>query len=131
MKRLSMPALVTAAILALANPLSAGNAQQGSGLQLPSGDARAARSLIAEHCIKCHLVLGFPSDRLQPAVKAPPFHVIANDPQRYPDQALRAFLRKPHYPMQGFVLSERDIDNIIAFLHTLRRKSSRKKPAAK
>ncbi len=130
MKRLSLLALATVAILSLAHPLSAGNTQRESGLQLPPGDARAARPLIAEHCIKCHLVLGFPRDKLQPAVKAPPFHVIANDPQRYPDQALRAFLRKPHYPMQGFVLSKRDIDNIIAFLHTLRKKSPRKKPAA-
>ncbi len=98
------------------------HAQTGLGLALPGGNAKAARPLVAEHCIKCHAVPGFPKDRIQPAVKAPAFETIANNPQAYPEKALRAFLRKPHYPMQGFVLSKRDIDNIIAFLHTLRRK---------
>ena len=127
MKRLSMLALAMAAMLALAPPLRAGNARGTSGLRLPPGDARAARPLIAEQCIKCHLVPGFARDRLQPAVKAPPFRVMANDPRKYPEEALRAFLRKPHYPMQGYILSRRDIDNIMAFLHTLVRKPAGKR----
>ncbi len=92
-----------------------------AGGKWPKGEAAAAKPLIAEQCIKCHAVPGFPTERIQPAVKAPPFAVIAADEAKYSDEALRAFLRQPHYPMKGFVMSKRDIANILAFLHSLRK----------
>ncbi len=87
---------------------------------LPAGRAEAAKPLIAEQCVKCHVVPGFPADRVQPAVNAPSFEEIAANPARYPDSQIAAFLRQPHYPMKGFVLSKRDIANIIAFIRSLR-----------
>ncbi len=91
-----------------------------AGEVLPAGRAEAAKPLIAEQCIKCHVVPGFPTDRVQPAVKAPSFMEIADNPARYPDAQIAAFLRQPHYPMKGFVLSKKDIANIIAFIRSLR-----------
>ena len=91
-----------------------------AGEALPAGRAEAARPLIAEQCIKCHVVPGFPADKVQPAVNAPSFAEIAANPARYPDSQIAAFLRQPHYPMKGFVLSRKDIANIIAFIHSLR-----------
>ena len=87
----------------------------------PQGAAAAAKPLIAEQCIKCHVVPGFPADRIQPAVEAPSFAQVAADKTKYPDDVLRKFLRQPHYPMKGFVMSKRDIANILAFLHSLRK----------
>ena len=91
-----------------------------AGEALPTGRAEAAKPLIAEQCIKCHVVPGFPADKVQPAAKAPSFSEIAASPARYPDSQIAAFLRQPHYPMKGFVLSKKDIANIIAFIRTLR-----------
>ncbi len=91
-----------------------------AGESLPVGSAEAAKPLIAEQCIKCHVVPGFPEEKVQPAVNAPSFADIAANPARYPDSQIAAFLRQPHYPMKGFVLSGRDIANIIAFIRSLR-----------
>ena len=87
---------------------------------LPTGSAEAAKPLIAEQCIKCHVVPGFPTDKVQPAVNAPSFAEIAANPSRYPDSQIATFLRQPHFPMKGFILSKRDIANIIAFIRSLR-----------
>ncbi len=91
-----------------------------AGGTLPAGRAEAAKPLIAERCIKCHVVPGFPANKVQPAVNAPSFAEIAANPARYPDSQIAAFLRQPHYPMKGFVLSKKDIANIIAFIRGLR-----------
>jgi len=90
-----------------------------AGGEWPKGDAAAAKPLIATQCIKCHIVPGFPTDKIQPAVNAPPFVEIARNKEKYPEEALRKFLLQPHYPMKGFVMSKRDIANILAFLKTL------------
>ncbi len=89
----------------------------GSG---PQGDAKAARPLIASLCTKCHLVPGFPDTRVQPAVQAPSFAQIAENPQVYTDARIARFLQQPHWPMQGIILSKRDIANVLAFIHQLR-----------
>ncbi len=111
-------AFIMAAFLTLA---LAPAAAAGAAKERP-GDAQAARPLIAEQCVKCHVVPGFPEEKVEPAVQAPTFGAIANDAEKYSDEALRKFLRKPHYPMQGFIMSKRDIENIIAFVHELRRR---------
>ena len=97
-----------------------GMAQAGGSAGNVTGDAQAAKALIAEHCIKCHVAPGFPLGKQQPAAGAPSFAEIAANPARYSDRQIAAFLRQPHYPMQGFVLSRRDIANILAYIHQLR-----------
>ena len=99
--------------------LAAGGHEAAAGTA-PQGDAKAARPLIASLCTKCHLVPGFPDDRVQPAVQAPSFAQIAENPQIYTDARIARFLQQPHWPMQGIVLSKRDIANILAFIHELR-----------
>ena len=114
--RMSGIALAFMLMLAPLSVAHAANEESGIGV----GDARKARPLIAELCTRCHLVPGFPPDKLQPAVKAPPFSDIAANPSRYSDAAIARFLSQPHWPMQGIILSKRDIANIIAFFHELR-----------
>lgn len=87
---------------------------------LAAGDANAAKGLIANHCIKCHETpYSKPGERTE-AVDAPTFQTIADDSEKYSPAKLHEFLRHPHFPMQQFVLSKRDIENILAYLATLR-----------
>lgn len=86
-----------------------------------AGDANAAKGLIADKCSRCHKIPPY-STAGHPSLSAPPFKEIANAPKLYTEQRLRAFLRRPHYPMRGFILSRRDIDNILAFIENQRDK---------
>lgn len=85
------------------------------------GDADAAKGIVVQHCVRCHEVPGYASEVTDPKLGAPSFATIANDPQTYDQQSLKTFLRKPHWPMQGFILSNRDIDNLLAFIESLRK----------
>jgi hypothetical protein len=87
-----------------------------------AGDTKAALGLIASECVSCHEVPGFHSPYGKASVAAPSFQVIANTPQIYTDERLRTFLRRPHFPMTKYILSSWDIDNLIAFLDSLRKK---------
>jgi len=94
-------------ILAAAGPTSA------------AGDANAAKGLVADHCSKCHEVPGY-STAGHPTLKPPPFQNIADNATTYTEARVRAFLARPHWPMTQFNLSPSDIDNIVAFLKSLR-----------
>jgi mono/diheme cytochrome c family protein len=86
-----------------------------------AGVPEAAKGLVAEHCSECHAVPGYSAHGL-PTVEAPSFQVIADTPDTYTEQRLRAFLIKPHWPMEQFHLSPSDIDNIVAYVNSLRSK---------
>lgn len=83
-------------------------------------DAYTAQAIIAEHCIECHRVPGFAEEARSPSVAAPDFQAIANDRKTYTVERLAAFLRRPHFPMREFILSESDIQKLIAFIEGLR-----------
>lgn len=85
---------------------------------LAAGDPDAARGLVVEHCADCHAVPG--QNPPATGLEAPAFAAIANDRADYTEERLRASLQKPHWPMTGFILSPSDIDDIIAYLATLR-----------
>lgn len=86
-----------------------------------AGDADAAKGIVVEHCVACHQVPGYSSKAGAAELGAPSFVGIANDPQTYDPKELQARLRQPHWPMQQFVLSERDVDNLLAFIASLRK----------
>ena len=86
---------------------------------LAEGDPDAAKGLITEHCVDCHEVPGYSGEDVSPVVNAPAFAAIAGKPETYTPERLRAFLGQPHWPMGRFVLSKRDIDNLIAFIESL------------
>jgi mono/diheme cytochrome c family protein len=101
------------AFLALAGTFAAALPVQAAGV------AEAAKSLVSEHCSACHAVPGYSAQGL-PTVEAPPFQAMADNPGTYTEPRLRAFLVKPHWPMEQFHLSPSDIDNIVAYLRSLR-----------
>lgn len=84
------------------------------------GDADSAKGIVAEHCVACHEVPGYVSKSGTAKLDAPSFVTIANDPKVYDPKKIKAFLRQPHWPMQQFVLSEHDVDNLLAFIESLR-----------
>jgi mono/diheme cytochrome c family protein len=83
------------------------------------GDAEAAKAIVLEHCVACHEVPGYESERTSPAIEALSFPEMAADPDTYTPERLRRFLQKPHWPMGQFRLSPRDIENLLAFIESL------------
>ena len=87
---------------------------------LAAGDPDAIKGLLADHCAVCHAIPDYSVSPPAAGLEAPGFEAIANDPAAYPEERLRAFLQKPHWPMTGYILSPANLDHIIAYLSTLR-----------
>ncbi len=80
-----------------------------------AADPELGQALVARWCEECHLANGNPNA----SDAAPPFGQIAND-SAYTDSRLRGWLYEPHPPMPNFSLDRREIDNIIAYIRTLK-----------
>ncbi len=87
---------------------------------LAGGDPDAVKGLLAERCAECHEIPGYSPTKPPTGLPARAFTKIANDPA-HTEEGVRTFLQKPHWPMSGFILSPLDIDNILAYLATLRK----------
>jgi mono/diheme cytochrome c family protein len=93
---------------------------------LPAGAAGAAelspadgRRLADEQCAECHQVEGRAATRLDQL--APAFAEIANQISTT-ELSLRAFLRTPHPNMPDFRLTREQIDDVVAYILSLRQK---------
>ncbi len=82
------------------------------------GDPTAVRGLVVDRCARCHLVPGAPAPEVE-GMAPPPFSEIAANPRIYTEARLRRFLQRPHWPMRGFILSPRDIDDLLAYFRAL------------
>jgi len=85
-------------------------------------DARAAETTSGqlERCAICHLVPDVNPGATAPKPGTPSFQDIADDNVTYTNDRLRSFLRQPHFPMKGLVLTEGQITEIIVYLEALR-----------
>jgi mono/diheme cytochrome c family protein len=82
-----------------------------------AGDAAAGRHLSETWCANCHIVSGA---QLQAAsTGAPSFHAIAVQRSVTP-MALSAFLQTPHHRMPDLHLSREEIDDVSAYILSLR-----------
>jgi mono/diheme cytochrome c family protein len=97
------------ALSLLAAPLSV------AGPAFAQGDVAEGRRIAQRWCASCHVV--GPDTRGGDA--APPFLALANDPRKTEDY-LRNWIRNPHPPMPNFNLARRDIDDLVAYIRTLR-----------
>ena len=86
---------------------------------LAAADPNSVKGLVADNCSRCHFVPPYNKSGLK-SLNAPPFKELANKPEIYTETRLRTFLRKPHYPMEPIILSAKDIDNLIAFIRSMR-----------
>jgi mono/diheme cytochrome c family protein len=86
----------------------------GAGSSLAADPATGA-ALARQWCVSCHLL---PGNSAQTAPQGPlAFRDIARD--KSPEQ-LRVFLIKPHGSMPQLSLSWQEIDDLIAYIETLR-----------
>ncbi len=83
----------------------------------PEGEAFAGRAFARHLCAECHYVEPDWVDLSQSY--APPFMDIADNKQ-FSDIAIRVFLRTPHVEMPNFVLTQAEIDNVVAYFGYLR-----------
>ena len=78
------------------------------------GDQATGAEIARQWCSECHATetTGGGTDA------APPWQAVAMDPAK--DEAyLKAFLRNPHPAMRHIPLTERDIDDLIAYIRAL------------
>lgn len=85
------------------------------------GDPDAAEEIVSDHCAICHKVPGLDSSRRPGWVYAPSFLEMAEQPRRYTTTRIRDFLAQPHYPMTRMILSESDIENLLAYIERMRK----------
>ena len=82
---------------------------------LSQGDAVVGKQTAESWCGSCHLI-----DGVGPAIDgAPPFRSIANDPVKT-NTYFKTWLTNPHYPMPNVELSRRQIDDLVAYIESLR-----------
>lgn len=63
---------------------------------------------------------GFAEERRHPENIAPDFLAIADDRKTLTTELLAAFLRRPHFPMGDFFLSQSGIQKLIAIIEGLK-----------
>jgi mono/diheme cytochrome c family protein len=79
-----------------------------------AGDALEGAATAKRWCAECHDVTGRTTSD-----KVPGWREVASDPERTPER-LRRFLLRPHGEMPPIPLTKRDIDNLLAYIATLR-----------
>ena len=105
-----MRALASAVVIALS--LSALPVQAQS-----VGNADNGRAFAEKRCAECHAVLR--DDEASPLSAATPFTVVARTPGMT-ETALSVFFRTPHAMMPNLVLEGEEMDDVIAYITSLR-----------
>ncbi|HEY7609458.1 MAG TPA: cytochrome c [Alphaproteobacteria bacterium] len=82
-----------------------------------SGNAARGRALAERFCAKCHAVA---PGRTGPEPAVPSFMRMAADPEQT-RSSLRQFITLPHYEMEPQTLTSVEIDDVIAYILSLRR----------
>ena len=82
------------------------------------GDAKAGRAFAQETCTKCHAI-GSDGKAISPNKAAPTFRSVAGMSTTTP-LGLRVFLSTPHPTMPNLILSKTEMDNVIAYILSLR-----------
>jgi cytochrome c2 len=80
-----------------------------------AADPQRGQTIVRQWCEACHLA----DSKISASDVGPPFAQIAKDPA-YTDARLRGWLHDPHPPMPKFEMDRRMIDDIIAFIRTLK-----------
>jgi mono/diheme cytochrome c family protein len=81
------------------------------------GDVHAGQIYVKDVCASCHAVQ--PEASMSPKIDAPSFAAVANTPGMT-RTALTVWLTTPHPTMPNFVLEAQDLDNVIAYILSLK-----------
>ena len=88
-----------------------------AGAEALPGDPVLGHDLALEACAECHEVE--PGERDAKLPDPPAFQNLADEPAMTA-LALRVFLSTPHTDMPGLILSDAEIDDLIAWIHSLK-----------
>jgi mono/diheme cytochrome c family protein len=111
MSSLLRSAIIALIPLLLTKPVSARESAQQSVKQY--GDAKRGEAVVAMWCTGCHRSGPAADDRV------PSLAALAANPART-DGVIRAFLMQPHKPMPPLELGTQQIEDIVAYLHSMR-----------
>lgn len=103
------------AALAAAGLLAAAGAAPAAA---EAGDAARGRALAERFCAKCHAIA---PGRTGPEPAVPTFMRMAADPEQT-RASLRQFITLPHYEMEPQKLTSAEIDDVIAYILSLRKR---------
>lgn len=101
-------------ILAIAFLISVASTAWG---QSDLRDVDRGHALAKSTCIACHWIEK--KETAEKFMDVPSFQTIANNPART-KLALLVFLKSPHANMPDIVMSEEEIDNVIAYIMSLK-----------
>jgi mono/diheme cytochrome c family protein len=87
-----------------------------SPAQTQTADADAGEAYAEKVCAQCHAIH---RTGLSPEPKATPFRDVANTPGMT-GIALRVWLTTPHRTMPNIAIEPQDMDNVIAYILTLK-----------
>ena len=90
-----------------------------SAIAQQAGDAGAGAAYAKQYCSKCHAI---GETEISPEPKAPRFKDIANTPGMIA-AVLDVWLRRPHVYMPNVVVEADQIDNVIAYILSLKNRS--------
>lgn len=80
-------------------------------------DPAAGAKLALKVCAQCHFVAE--NQPMIPRADAPPFDEVAAEPS-VTELSLRVFLRTPHRNMPDLLLSQKETDDVIGFILSLK-----------
>ena len=86
------------------------------------GNIEAGHAYAKTQCAKCHSIV--PDGNTSPNASAPPFQAIA-DTRGMTRTALFVFFRSPHATMPNLIVRGDDLDNIIAYILSLKSATAR------
>jgi mono/diheme cytochrome c family protein len=81
------------------------------------GDPARGKALAGEHCARCHAIV---PGATSPEPGIPGFAQMAADPEQT-RASLRQFIRLPHFEMPPQTLTGAELDDVIAYILSLRR----------
>lgn len=82
-----------------------------------AASATRGKTLVQHECVSCHAV---EPGQQSPNPKAPTFAAVANEPSATP-YSLHVFLQTTHATMPNFVIQSDDIDDIVAYIGSLKK----------
>jgi cytochrome c len=93
-------------------------AASSSATDVAAASATSGKVLVQQSCMSCHAIA---PGQQSPNPKAPAFAAVANEPSATP-YSLRIFLQTTHTTMPNFVIKSDDIDDIVAYIVSLKQK---------
>jgi len=92
-----------------------------SGDAVAGGDPARGKTVALRLCGRCHVVAE--ENRLAGIESTPWFKTMARRPEVYPPERFRTFAERPPHPPQKIDITKREMEDLIAYVESLRKAS--------